>query len=131
MSKWPAIVLGGSGYVAGEMLRLVATHPSLELAAAVSTSAHGEPIADTFGHLRSAYPDESFTDVATAERLLEGDPPLDAQAGQGRDSFRRIDRDLWLTVDGTAGKRSNDRGLREHLGAWLTFFELILPRTEQ
>ena len=27
----PTIVLGGTGYVAGELVRLVAGHPSLEL----------------------------------------------------------------------------------------------------
>jgi len=29
--KIPAIVLGGTGYVAGELLRLIAAHPSVEL----------------------------------------------------------------------------------------------------
>ena len=29
----PAVVLGGTGYVAGELLRLIATHPRLKLAA--------------------------------------------------------------------------------------------------
>ena len=28
----PAIVLGGTGYVAGELLRLIAGHPNFELA---------------------------------------------------------------------------------------------------
>ena len=28
----PAVVLGGTGYVAGELLRLIAGHPRLELA---------------------------------------------------------------------------------------------------
>lgn len=74
MNKWPVIILGGSGYVAGEMLRLVAGHPALELAAAVSTSATGEPIAATFGHLRSAYPDTEFCDLEAAETLLARGP---------------------------------------------------------
>ena len=29
--RTPAFVLGGSGYVAGELLRLIAQHPELEL----------------------------------------------------------------------------------------------------
>lgn len=74
MNTWPVIVLGGSGYVAGEMLRLVAGHPALELAAAVSTSAAGEPIAGTFGHLRAAYPSETFCSVEQAERMLAEAP---------------------------------------------------------
>ena len=37
MSKTiPAIVLGATGYVGGELLRLIAGHPNFELAAAVS-----------------------------------------------------------------------------------------------
>jgi len=74
MTPLPVIVLGGSGYVAGEMLRLVAGHPALELAAAVSTSAPGEAIAATFGHLRGAFPSESFTDLDTAETMLARAP---------------------------------------------------------
>ena len=47
---WPAIVLGGSGYVAGEFLRLIAGHPHLTLGGCVSTSQAGEPIGNTFPH---------------------------------------------------------------------------------
>jgi N-acetyl-gamma-glutamyl-phosphate reductase len=70
MNKLPVIVLGGSGYVAGEMLRIVAGHPALELAAAVSTSAAGERVGATFGHLRTVWPEAEFTDIETAEALL-------------------------------------------------------------
>jgi N-acetyl-gamma-glutamyl-phosphate reductase len=56
----PVIVLGGSGYVSGEMLRLIAQHPRLMLGAAVSTSQAGEPIAATFPHLASAYRETRF-----------------------------------------------------------------------
>ena len=37
----PAIVLGGTGYVAGELLRLIAGHPRLELAGILSDSQPG------------------------------------------------------------------------------------------
>jgi N-acetyl-gamma-glutamyl-phosphate reductase common form len=68
--RWPVIVLGGSGYVAGEMLRLIAAHPQLELAAAVSTSQIGEPVAASFPHLQGAYPNARFVSLeATSERL--------------------------------------------------------------
>ena len=46
-----AAVLGATGYVGGELLRLIALHPQLELCAAVSESRHDQPIADTFSHL--------------------------------------------------------------------------------
>jgi N-acetyl-gamma-glutamyl-phosphate reductase len=60
MTATPVIVLGGSGYVSGEMLRLLATHPRLTLGAAVSTSQAGEPIAATFPHLASTYKETLF-----------------------------------------------------------------------
>jgi len=56
----PTVVLGASGYVGGELLRLVAAHPRFELAAAVSDSRAGSPIGDTFAHLSQAFRDVSF-----------------------------------------------------------------------
>jgi N-acetyl-gamma-glutamyl-phosphate reductase common form len=68
----PAIVLGGSGYVAGEFLRLIDSHPRLTLGGAVSTSQAGEPIANTFGHLAPMLGDQVFVSLdAVAERLRE------------------------------------------------------------
>jgi len=70
MSAWPVLLLGGSGYVAGEFLRLIAQHPRLELGCAISTSQAGEPIAAAFPHLAGAYPDERFVSLEAAiERL--------------------------------------------------------------
>ncbi len=70
MSAWPVLLLGGSGYVAGEFLRLVAQHPELELGVAISTSQAGEPIADAFPHLAAAYPDQRFVSLEAAiERI--------------------------------------------------------------
>jgi len=66
----PTIVLGGSGYVAGEFLRLIAAHPHLSLQGAVSTSQAGEPIAKTFPHLAPTYPEEVFVSLeAVIEKL--------------------------------------------------------------
>ena len=55
-----AIVLGATGYVGGELLRLLAEHPDLQLAAAVSESRSGEAIAATFPNLAGVYGDERF-----------------------------------------------------------------------
>ena len=66
----PAIVLGGTGYVAGELLRLIAGHPQLEVAAILSDSQPGAPVADAFAHLRSAYPDLKFSDLDSIETLI-------------------------------------------------------------
>ena len=70
MDRIPAIVLGGTGYVAGELLRLLAAHPHLGLGAAVSDSKPGERVAIAFPHLATAYPESNFASVADAERLI-------------------------------------------------------------
>ena len=66
----PTIVLGGSGYVAGEFLRLIAGHPELGLGGVVSTSQAGEPVGKTFPHLAPTYPGTKFVSLdAVVERL--------------------------------------------------------------
>jgi N-acetyl-gamma-glutamyl-phosphate reductase common form len=66
----PTIVLGGSGYVAGEFLRLLDAHPNLKLGAVVSSSQAGEPVAKAFSHLAPAFPRETFVSLdAAIERL--------------------------------------------------------------
>jgi N-acetyl-gamma-glutamyl-phosphate reductase common form len=49
----PVLVVGGSGYVAGELLRLLAGHPFFRLAGAVSESRTGERLDEVFPHLRA------------------------------------------------------------------------------
>jgi N-acetyl-gamma-glutamyl-phosphate reductase common form len=70
----PAIVLGGTGYVAGELLRLIAGHPHLELAAVMSESQPGEAVAAAFPHLTAAYPDARFKSEAEVHALVTGTP---------------------------------------------------------
>ena len=55
------VVLGGAGYVGGELLRLVSAHPELKLAAAVSSTYAGKPIEAVFPHLAPACGDRSFS----------------------------------------------------------------------
>ena len=55
-----AVVLGASGYVGGELLRLIAAHPDFELAAAVSDSRAGTAVTGTFGHLSQALSGVNF-----------------------------------------------------------------------
>jgi N-acetyl-gamma-glutamyl-phosphate reductase len=55
-ARVPAIVLGGTGYVAGELLRLLAAHPYLDLAAVASDSQPDEPVAQFFRHLQPVLP---------------------------------------------------------------------------
>ena len=70
----PAIVLGGTGYVAGELLRLIAGHPQLEVAAILSDSQPGAPVAAAFAHLRSAYPILKFSDLEQIETFVRSAP---------------------------------------------------------
>jgi N-acetyl-gamma-glutamyl-phosphate reductase len=55
-----SVVLGATGYVGGELLRLIAAHPQFKLAAAVSESRSGQAIGETFPHLAAAYAGEVF-----------------------------------------------------------------------
>lgn len=59
-ARIPAFVLGGTGYVAGEVIRLIAGHPRLDLVGVMSDSQPGERVASAFPHLASRYPDLAF-----------------------------------------------------------------------
>lgn len=98
----PTIVLGGSGYVAGELLRLIAAHPQLELAGIMSDGSPGEPVAAAFPHLASVYPDLTFKSQAQIEALMrrEKKPAILAAAPHGVSAVL-IDR--LLTIAAIAG----------------------------
>jgi N-acetyl-gamma-glutamyl-phosphate reductase len=59
-------ILGASGYVGGELLRLHAAHPELEPVTFVGDSKAGQAIASVHPHVAPAYPD------ATIHRLADG-----------------------------------------------------------
>jgi N-acetyl-gamma-glutamyl-phosphate reductase common form len=59
-ARTPAIVLGGTGYVAGELLRLLCSHPYFDLAAVASDSQPDEPVAQFFKHLQPVLPHLRF-----------------------------------------------------------------------
>jgi N-acetyl-gamma-glutamyl-phosphate reductase common form len=66
----PTLVLGGTGYVSGELLRLIAGHPTFELAGVMSDSQPGEPVGKSFPHLAAALGDAAFKSQAEIERLV-------------------------------------------------------------
>jgi N-acetyl-gamma-glutamyl-phosphate reductase len=70
MSAIDTIVLGASGYVGAECLRLVSGHPRLKLAAAVSESRSGESIRSLFPHLQSSF-DFPFRSPGEIPSILE------------------------------------------------------------
>ncbi|HEX7116364.1 MAG TPA: N-acetyl-gamma-glutamyl-phosphate reductase [Steroidobacter sp.] len=67
--KLPVLVLGGSGYVSGELLRLIALHPQLRLEAVLSDSKPGEPVAKAFPHLAPIYPELAFAGLDAVKEL--------------------------------------------------------------
>src|SRR5262245_36693528 len=65
--KIPTIVLGGTGYVSGELLRLISGHPNFTLAGVMSDSSPGESAGKSFPHLAAVLGDTKFksqTDIA-------------------------------------------------------------------
>ena len=53
-------ILGASGYVGGELLRLVAAHPELIAVKLLGESKAGQSVGAVHPHLRAAYPDASI-----------------------------------------------------------------------
>ena len=64
-----AAILGASGYVGGELMRLIAAHPAIKVGVAFAASNAGQPVASVHPHLALAYPDTAF--AAWDAALLE------------------------------------------------------------
>jgi N-acetyl-gamma-glutamyl-phosphate reductase len=70
----PVMVLGGTGYVAGEVLRLLAGHSVLKVAAVSSTSQVEVPVTSFFPHLAGLFPEAlRFEGVEALGRFFERD----------------------------------------------------------
>ena len=63
-------ILGASGYVGGELLRLIAAHPAMEVAVAFGASSAGQTLGSLSPNLSLAYPDLCF--AAWDPALLAG-----------------------------------------------------------
>jgi len=75
MSKQiPAIVLGGTGYVSGELLRLILGHPVFTLAGVMSDSAPGEVAGKSFPHLAGVLGGTTFKSQAQIAALIASEP---------------------------------------------------------
>lgn len=70
MKRIPTLVLGGTGYVAGEVLRLVLGHPQLEIAGVMSDSQPGERVGKAFPHLAALLGDLRFLAESEIMRLI-------------------------------------------------------------
>ena len=58
--KTPVIIWGATGFTGGELLRIIARHPYMEVVGAVSRSKAGTPVGAVHPHLRFAYPNTDF-----------------------------------------------------------------------
>jgi N-acetyl-gamma-glutamyl-phosphate reductase len=68
--RMPTLIVGGTGYVAGELLRLVAGHPQLELHGVSSETAAGTAVSAAFPHLARQLKAEGFiTQANLAARM--------------------------------------------------------------
>jgi N-acetyl-gamma-glutamyl-phosphate reductase len=91
-----AVVLGGAGYVGGELLRLIDAHPVFRLAAAASSTFAGKPVADVFPHLGHSCAGMSFVPPgewpgeipAGSDVALFSAAPHGASAGAIADALR-------------------------------------------
>ena len=77
----PAAVIGASGYVGGELLRLIAGHTGFDLRAAVSDSAAGKPVGELFGHLGAALAGHAFVPHSAWLDHVDADGDLDLVIG--------------------------------------------------
>ena len=83
MSSIATIVLGGTGYVAGELLRLLAGHPNLNVVGVMSESRAGTKIRNTFPQLQSSLDDLCFGTKEDMFALLTGRVALFSAAPHG------------------------------------------------
>lgn len=70
----PAIVLGGTGYVSGELIRLILGHPNFRLAGVMSDSSPGEPAGRSFPHLAGSLGGTTFKSQADIAALIAAEP---------------------------------------------------------
>ncbi|MBM3790630.1 MAG: N-acetyl-gamma-glutamyl-phosphate reductase [Acidobacteria bacterium] len=73
----PVMVLGGSGYVAGELLRLLAGHPVFSVRAVTSAGHAGESALSHFPHLEGTCPGAlHFEELDGLEKHMDRGEPL-------------------------------------------------------
>lgn len=65
-------VVGASGYTGGELLRILASHPEVEVVAATSREYAGKPVAHAHPHLRGFYRNMRFVQVGS-QKVSEAD----------------------------------------------------------
>ena len=74
LHRIPAIVLGGTGYVSGELIRLILGHPNYVLTGIMSDSSPGELAAKSFPHLAGALGETAFKSQAEIAAIIAKEP---------------------------------------------------------
>jgi N-acetyl-gamma-glutamyl-phosphate reductase len=122
-----AAVAGASGYAGGELLRLLLTHPDMEIGPIAAASNAGEPVASVHPHLQQLA-DRRF-DALDAEALAEADIVfLALPHGASGNVAREITQDVPI-VDLGADHRLGDqaRWSGYYPGEWAGSWTYGLP----
>lgn len=115
-------VAGASGYVGGELLRLIAAHPELELGSACAHSNAGETIASVHPHL-SSFRDVVLKDTTAANLANHDVVFLALPHGKSAEIAEQLS-DSTLAIDCGADYRLVDSAAwkkfyqSEHSGSW-------------
>ncbi len=129
-------IIGGSGYVGGELLRLLLLHPHVEVAQVTSERLAGKPVTSAHPNLRGVRPALQFTSAAMVE-------PCDLLflALPHGEAARRIDQFAQLVpkiVDCSADFRLHDLAAYERwygephpAPEWLAKFAYGLPELDR
>jgi N-acetyl-gamma-glutamyl-phosphate reductase len=106
----PVAVAGASGYAGGELLRLLAGHPGLDVVAATAHGNAGQPVTELHPNLPSyaslRFTETSADNLAAAELVflalphgassaLAGELPADLRVVDLGADFRLVDGQAW------------------------------------
>jgi len=106
-------IIGGTGYTGVELLRLLAQHPHVEVAAISSRSETGRPVADLFPNLRGHY-DLCFTDPADVDYANIDLVFFATPHGVAQSSMAKVLSTGTKVVDLSADFRIQDQQIWEH-----------------
>ena len=101
--RLPALVLGGSGYVGGELLRLLAGHPGLRPAVVVSDSKPGVAVEEAFPHLAGALDGLTFSGRDALPRILGEHPRMAAFGAAPHGAAAPLVAELFDAAAGAGG----------------------------
>ena len=86
--RFGVAIIGGSGYGAGEAIRLLTMHPDIEVSSVISRSHVGKPIASVHSHL-AGVSTISFEETVNLEALSIAHKSRMLKAGSARTSKKQ------------------------------------------